>query len=221
MAVRKDSFIVGEYYHLYNRGILKNRIFLDESDKKRLLRLLFVCNSDKPVVFKLIQGLPLDKIERGGALVDIGAYCFMPNHFHILVRERTEDGISTFMEKISTAYVMYFNTRHERTGRLFEGTFKSRHVDSEQYLNWLFTYIHLNPVKLIDSAWKERGISHPGKAKKFMENYLYSSYHDYFLPKRPEGDILNQEEFPDYFADMNDFTSLLAEWEKSHDGGFN
>src|SRR3989338_2657209 len=121
---RKFQFSVGEFYHLYNRGSNKMPIFLDDSYKKRFIKLLFVCNSKKPVVFKTIQGLPLDEIDRGETLVDIGSYCLMPNHFHLLIREKMENGISLFMEKLSTAYSMYFNKKNERTGGLFEGTFK-------------------------------------------------------------------------------------------------
>ena len=136
MTTRKIPFIVDEYYHIYNRGILKNLIFRDEADKKRFIKLLFICNSDKSVVFKSIQGLPLDKIERGSTLVDIGVYCLMPNHFHILAKEQVENGLSIFMGKLSTAYAMYFNTKYERKGKLFEGMFGAKHINiTGRYLN--------------------------------------------------------------------------------------
>lgn len=217
MSVRGTPFIVGEYYHLYNRGILKNNIFLNNHDKDRLLKLLFICNGSNPVVFRDVQELPLAEIERGNPLVDIGAYCFMPNHFHILARERVQGGISAFMEKMATGYVMYFNKKHERTGRLFEGTFKSRHIDDEAYLHWLFTYIHLNPVKLIESKWKETGIHNPTKARNYLNDYKYSSYADYFLGKRNEELILNKSVFPEAFRDMDDFRILINEWRGGRD----
>jgi len=100
---RKFRFSVGEFYHLYNRGNNKADIFLNNDDKKRFLKLLYVCNSSQPVVFKTIQGLPLDKIERRDTLIDIGAYCLMHNHFHLLAREKIKNGISIFMEKLLTA----------------------------------------------------------------------------------------------------------------------
>jgi len=212
MTIRKTPFLVGEYYHIYNRGVMKIPIFLDKSDKDRFLKLLFVCNSDKPVVFKSIQGLPLDDIERGEMLVDIGAYCLMSNHFHFLVRECAKGGISLFMEKLSTAYVMYFNTKYnDRTGRLFEGTFKAKHIDNEPYFNWIFSYIHLNPVKLIDPKWKENSFSDSVAAKNFMQNYKYSSYYDYFVGGRPESAIINKGAFPEYFSELNDFSDLIQE----------
>ncbi len=212
MVTRKVIFTVGEYYHLYNRGILKTPIFLDESDKERFIKLLFVCNSDKSVIFRLVQGSPLYEIDIGNTLVDIGAYCLMPNHFHILIREKVENGLSIFMGKLSTAYAMYFNTKYERKGILFEGRFNAKHIDTNEYLNWVFSYIHLNPVKLIDSNWKEGGISDPIKAKIFIEDYRYSSYHDYFLGDRSEKLILNKDSFPDHFSQLNDFKELIKEF---------
>lgn len=212
MVTRKILFMVGEFYHIYNRGILKNPIFIDEADKRRFIKLLFVCNSDKSVVFKSIQGSPLDKIDRGNIIVDIGAYCLMPNHFHFLVKERIENGLSSFMEKLSTAYAMYFNTKYERKGIVFEGRFRARHIDNDPYLNWVFSYIHLNPVKLIDSNWKENGISDPAAAENFMQNYKYSSYYDYFLGDRIEKIILNKAVFPEHFSQLDDFKELIEEF---------
>jgi len=212
MSLRKTPFVIGEYYHIYNRGILKNPIFLNEVDRIRFIKLLFVCNSSKPIIFKLVQGKALDEIERGNSLVDIGAYCLMPNHFHILLYEKVEDGISLFMQKLLTAYSMYFNKKYERKGPLFESKFNSKHIDTDDYIKWVFSYIHLNPVKLIDSNWKEDGISDLTKAESFMKDYEYSSYHDYFLGDRSEKLILNKDSFPDHFSQLNDFKYLIEEF---------
>ena len=209
---RKFQFSVGEFYHLYNRGSNKMPIFLDDSYKKRFIKLLFVCNSKKPVVFKTIQGLPLDEIDRGETLVDIGSYCLMPNHFHLLIREKTENGISLFMEKLSTAYSMYFNKKNERTGGLFEGTFKATHANDDDYLKYLFTYIHLNPVKMIEPDWKELGIKDKSRAGIFLRNYLFSSYADYVGIKRAESAVLNKKAFPEYFSALKDFNNTINDW---------
>ena len=209
---RKFQFSVGEFYHLYNRGSNKMIIFLDDSYKKRFIKLLFVCNSKKPVVFKTIQGLPLDEIDRGETLVDIGSYCLMPNHFHLLIREKMENGISLFMEKLSTAYSMYFNKKNERTGGLFEGTFKAIYANDDDYLKYLFTYIHLNPIKIIDPNWKEEGIKDKNKAKEFLREYVFSSYMDYLGADRPESGIINKQVFPDYFSTQQDFNYTINDW---------
>jgi len=209
---RKFKFSEGEFYHIYNRGNNKNAIFLDNNDQKRFQKLLYICNSKTPVVFKTVQGMPLDKIDRGETLVDIGAYCPMPNHFHILVKEKTNNGISKFMEKLSTAYSMYFNKKHERTGKLFEGRFQAKHIQKDEYLRYLFSYIHLNPVKIIDSEWKEKGIADMKKAKEYLADYKYSSYPDYMGVNREESLILNKSAFPEYFDDFKDFEKFIDEW---------
>lgn len=209
---RKFDFSVGEFYHIYNRGNNKSNIFLNDSDRKRFQKLLYLCNSEKPVVFKTIQGVPLDKIERGRTIVSVGAYCLMSNHFHLLLREEKEGGISMYVEKLLTAYSMYFNKKTERTGKLFEGRFKATHADSDEYLKYLFSYIHLNPIKTIDSKWKENKITDREKAKQYLANYSYSSYIDYIGQGREECVILDKNAFPEYFDSIKEFSETVNEW---------
>ena len=197
---------------MYNRGVEKRDIFLTLSDKVRFQRLLYLANGEKPCVFRLVQGLPLDKIDVGEKRVAIGAYVLMPNHFHILVRVIKEGGLTSFMEKLGTAYTMYFNKVGKRTGHLFQGRFKAEHVDRDEYLKYLFAYIHLNPVKLIEPDWKEEGIQNPAKAREYLENYHFSSYEDLLGKVRDENSILNLREFPEYFEKTNDFESFIKDW---------
>ena len=154
----------------------------------------------------------MDEIDRGETLVDIGSYCLMPNHFHLLIREKMENGISLFMEKLSTAYSMYFNKKNERTGGLFEGTFKAIYANDDDYLKYLFTYIHLNPVKMIEPDWKELGIKDKSRAGIFLRNYLFSSYADYVGIKRAESAVLNKKAFPEYFSALKDFNNTINDW---------
>ncbi len=210
---RKFSFSVGEFYHIYNRGNDKRDIFLNEEDRKRFIKLLFFCNSIKPVNIREVpKGQSFGEANKGETLTDIGVYCLMPNHFHILAKERVKNGISVFMKKLSTGYSMYFNKKNERTGKLFEGAFKAVHVDSDEYLKYLFAYIHLNPIKLIDSEWKEKGISDEEGAKDNLNNYKYSSYLDYIGQNREESMLLDKSAFPEYFADFKEFNNFISEW---------
>jgi len=136
----------------------------------------------------------------------------MPNHFHLLVREKEANGISLFMKKLLTAYSMYFNKKYKRTGRLFEGPFLAKHADTDEYLKYLFSYIHLNPVKLVDPKWKENKITDRAKAKKYLAEYKFSSYLDYMRVRRGEGKILNKSAFPGYFLNFKDFEQFIDEW---------
>ncbi len=212
---RSINFATDEFYHLYNRGTEKRNIFSSDSDRKRFLTLLYICNSAKSVDLKL-QGRTLEEvlqIDRGPALVEIGSYCLMPNHVHLLVRAKKENGISRFMQKLMTAYTMYFNKRYERSGALFQGKFKATHVADDRYLKYLIAYIHLNPVKIFDPKWKEGGIRDRAGAETFLENYRYSSFLDYWKKEsRPERFILTKDSLPAYFENGNDFRKAITEW---------
>jgi len=213
----QNSFAVDEYYHLYNRGTDKRKIFLSPRDYHRFLFLLYLCNDNAAVdmqkVFRSVKSFSdVFSSERGDRLVNIGAYCLMPNHFHLLVREMEEGGITIFMKKLLTAYSMYFNIKYKRTGGLFQGVFKSRFVGRDEYLKYLFSYIHLNPIKLIQPNWKDQGINNLSAAKLFLQDYKHSSYSDYLNISRPQKSILSREVFPEYFEIPDDFTDFINEW---------
>lgn len=225
---RKISFAIGEYYHLYNRGVNKSKTFFDKHDYWRFIFLLYLCNSDRPVhldnqlKYTLGSSLPKIKhtifsIERGERLVDIGAYCLMPNHFHILVRERIEGGIPQLMLKLGTAYTSYVNKRHDRTGPVFNGPYKATHIGSDTYLKYLYAYIHLNPVKIIESSWKETRIRDRKKAENFLKKYQFSSYADYAIGETESMHILNKTKFPHYFEKSAEFDTYIADWLNYHD----
>ncbi|MFA6463591.1 MAG: transposase, partial [Candidatus Paceibacterota bacterium] len=174
---RSEVFCVGEYYHIYTRGVEKRLIFRNNYDKKRFQKCLYVFNGTEKIQYDNIKNLSLQEIKNGEPLVAIGAYCLMDNHLHIFVKEITEGGISKFMGKLLTSYSLYFNKINKRSGVLFQGRFQSKHVSSDRYLKYLFAYIHLNPAKLIDKDWR----THKRDVKKifnFLQNYKFSSFPD-------------------------------------------
>ena len=211
--LRKVNFAPDNYYHIYNRGTDKRTIFLNKPDYLRFLALLYACNQNEPIRLgrQDWQDRSLPEKKRKTTLIDIGAYCLMPNHFHLLLREKSETGISLFVQKLSTAYAMYFNKKNERNGNLFQGRFKSELADKDEYLNYLFAYIHLNPIKLIEPDWKEKGIKNPDRAIKFLENYMWSSY-PFYVGRRQKDPILEPEEFPNYFENFKEFGDFIKEW---------
>lgn len=213
---RMISFATGEYYHLYNRGVDKRTIYLTAADYARFSALLYVANNSEAVhLDKLGRGSTSPDvflIERKATLVEIGAYCLMPNHFHLLVKEATPGGISKFMQKICTGYTMYFNTLHDRTGALFQGKFQAEHISEDRYLKYLLAYIHLNPVKLIQSDWKEVGLHDFSAAEKYLYSYSYSSFLDHLDHQRPEAKILNFDSVPSYFPTISDMEAEIRNW---------
>jgi len=213
MSIRKKAFVTKEFYHIYNRGNSKQKIFHDQEDYFRFISLLYACNSlNNFRIYALNKEESPYDFERGVLLVNIGAFCLMPNHFHILITQTEKGDISKFMQKITTAYVMYYNKKYERTGSLFEGKFKAEHLDSDPYLKYLFSYIHLNPLKLIDKEWKEKGVRNKKEALDYLDSYLYSSYIDYLGTERIQNKILNRKSFPNYFPTKKYFSKEIFEW---------
>jgi len=205
MGLRRAPLVTGEYYHIYNRGVEKRKIFLDKEDYFHFLKLLYICNSKKSIKLRNIEKI----FERGETIVDIGVYCLMPNHFHLLIYEKIEGGISTFMKKLLTAYAMYFNKKYERTGILFQGRFKSEHVNTDNYLKYLYAYIHLNSAKLKFPKWKESKNYNPIKLLSYIKEYPYSSLYEYLNNKNK---ITNPSSFPSYFPKIKDHLNNLLEW---------
>lgn len=201
---RKINFTSGEYYHLYSRGVEKRKIFLSDKDRERFMALLYIMNQPEP--FNFGNFLKQNKIAdifsetKEKSLVSIISYTLMPNHFHILVYENQEGGISKFMLRLLTAYSMYFNTKYERSGPLFVHPFRSQYISNESHFMWLFSYIHLNPIKIIKKNFKHEGIGNKKVAGDFLDSYKYSSYHEYKGINRPESKIIDISLMPEYIS---------------------
>lgn len=144
-----------EIYHIFNRGIEQRPIFTSKREHIRALTTIDFYRFKNPPL-RLAKVLVLNEEERekflsklkneGKKLVDIISYCLMPNHFHFLLRQKMESGISDFLSNFSNSYTRYFNTKHQRIGALFQGIFKAVRIESEEQLVHTSRYIHLNPL---------------------------------------------------------------------------
>ena len=199
MAIR-TPLAVGEWYHCFNRGVDKRKVFQNKSDYERFLLLMYIGNGTHPVQTSHLQSndfqdtLRDGAVERGEPLVEIGAYSLMPNHSHLILKEIRENGISRFMQKIFTGYTMYFNIKNERTGALFAGTYKSVRITDDRYLKQVVPYVHLNPVELIEPRWKS-GAGNIRLIKKWLTQYPYSSLPDFLDDGRIEKKLLGESIF--------------------------
>ncbi len=214
---RRIPLAVGEYYHVYNRGVEKRDIFWDDRDYRRFLALLYLCNGTDTVHMQKLRTenssyQDIFSVERSEPLVAIGAFCLMPNHFHLLIKEMRDGGISLFMKKLLTAYAMYANKRHDRSGVLFQGRFRSEYVGTDNYFRYIYAYIHLNPIKLIDPEWKENGLQSVSAAAAYLDKYPYSSYASYLGKNFPEASILDKTEFPNFFIGKESFEKFHRYW---------
>lgn len=199
MPIKRPQLVNGEIYHIVIKAIEELNLFRDKKDYLRMIHDLFEFNDDDTVIstYRKHNGTrtllaPLRKKRK--MIVEILAFCLMPNHVHLLVRQVQGGGISKFMRKIGAGYGIYFNNKYGRKGRIFQGRFKVVHITTGEQLKTVFVYIHTNPVALIFPGWKEKGIKVKDLKKliKFLENYKWSSYPDY-LEKKNYPSVTNRE----------------------------
>lgn len=196
MPYRFTPFADQSFYHIYNRGVEKRIIFLDERDYQRFLQTLYHYQFDKPVPsFSKRKGLNSQNFTQNTPIVEIIAFCLMPNHFHLLIKQCKENGVSEFMSKVINSYTKYFNARHKRVGPLLQGMFKAVSIDSDIQLMHVSRYIHLNPF--VSNLTRD------------LDNYLYSSYPDYIgLAK---GKICNKKPVLNLFKDSDDYKEFVVD----------
>lgn len=176
MPIRIIPFVNDQYYHIFNRGVAHQPTFLAKRDYEKFLECVsFYRYSNLPHKLSKLAQLPIEERERIWAdletsndkSVEIVAFCLMPNHCHLLVRQESDDGISKFMRHLSDSYTKYFNVKNERVGPLFQGPFKAVHVSTDEQLIHLSRYIHLNP--LVSFVVRE----------EYFSSYRWSSLKDY------------------------------------------
>lgn len=165
MPGRTTSLVNDEIYHIYNRGSEKKVIFTSYRDYKRFQKTFYYYQFAGPKPRLSISSLKTFQPELSKKLVEILCYCLMPNHFHFMVKQLKENGISIFMSQLSNSYTKYFNTKYRRVGPLLQGAFKAVLVETDEQLTHLSRYIHLNPVV--------SGIC------KLPNNHLWSSFNEY------------------------------------------
>lgn len=190
---RSIAFVPGEWYHCYNRGIDKRTTYMDQRDYCRFQVLLYASNGHAPFPLRRLKDTELDMLytqERGEPLVDIGAYVLMPDQYHLLLRERSEGGIAAFMHRLNTRYVMYFNIRHERSGPLFGGRFRAKHVRTP-YLAKVVNFIHGTPAGLFEQDFRSGTVKDRHQLRKRVRAYAFGSLCDYEKDERPERAILD------------------------------
>ena len=179
------NYIEDGYYHVYNRGVEKRTIFMDDSDCKIFLQyiMLYLSPIDE-ILNKYPDNVRIKKFSKLNLSQEIDLLCFalMPNHFHFLLKQKNKDGIIKFMRRLMTSYVVYFNKKYDRVGSLLQGRYKAVNIDKDEYLLHITRYIHLNPQDLV--------------TKINFNNY--SSY-DYYLGEK-QASWVKPMEILDYFS---------------------
>ena len=207
LSMRKDPFVIGQYYHIYNRGTDKRVIFMDKFDLWRFLQSMDEFNTLEPIgsIFE-------NKYNKKGndqlgsstsKLVDIICYCVNPNHYHFILSPLVENGIEKFMQRLGTGFTKYFNEKYKRNGVLFQGRYKSIFINSDEYLIYLSAYINLNnKIHLLGSSTSKSG----------QKGYCKSSWEE-FLGEIKEN-VCNKNIILDRYgnvADYKEFAESVAE----------
>lgn len=193
---RLVKFTNERFYHVFNRGVEKRKIFSTPEDHERFLQSIYYYQFDGPKPklsthkrFRLIE------FDKNPKIVDIVCYCLMLNHFHLLIRQVKSGGACEFMRKLLNSYTKYYNTKHDRVGHLFQGTFKAVDIENDDQLLHLSRYIHLNPFA--------------SNLTENLDTYKYSSYPSYI--GIVEDKIARSELILSFFASRKDYRKFVED----------
>ncbi|OGZ44334.1 MAG: hypothetical protein A3J55_03490 [Candidatus Ryanbacteria bacterium RIFCSPHIGHO2_02_FULL_45_17b] len=217
--------------HIVNRGVDKRVIFNDNQDYLRFIHDMFEFNDEEPInstwyKFKKSNNPEISVIRRRNIekaprklLVDILAFCLMPNHYHLLLTPRKENAVPKFMKKLNMGYARYFNTKNTRSGALFEGRYRSVDVIEQAHFLYVPFYIHLNPLDLHAPSWRNGLIQNSSEALNFLENYRWSSFPDY-MGKKNFPSVTSRDFLLEFFEGAEKHKQDMLDWlqEREPDG---
>lgn len=184
----------GQYYHVYNRGVDRRNIFQDDQDYRYFMSLMKRYLSPKTEVDSKNRDYP-----NYSDLVELCAFCLMPNHFHLVFYLKERQGIEKLMRSVMTSYSRYFNTKYRRLGPLFQNVFLASRLGDERYFWHITRYVHLNPID-IGKEWR---------------NYPYSSI-TYYSGERRAG-WLHEERFVETAEERQKYQDFVMDYEDLHE----
>jgi putative transposase len=208
---------MAEIYHILNRSLDKKKIFLNDKDYLRFIHDLFEFNDENLAnKYSVLQGPNIRKPRK--LLVNIYAFCLMPNHYHLLVSEMKEGGIVKFMQKLGAGYVRYYNNKYKRKGALFESRYKSILISNSNHFLNLPYYIHLNPLDMKFPQWRERKLKDYNKAIEYLNGYRWSSHLDYCGQKNFPS-VTDRKLLLDIFDGEKKYKKDINKWLKEMEAG--
>jgi len=205
MPQRFTPLVNEEYYHIFNRGVASQPTYLAKRDYEKFTQCIsYYRFNNLPCRLSKLLMLPKDEREqilkglekREDKVVEINAFCLMPNHFHLLIKQVRDGGISKFMRQLSDSYTRYFNIKYERVGPVFQGAFKAVHVGTDEQLIHLSRYIHLNP--LTSFVVKE----------KYFTDYPWSSLKNYLSRN---SNVINTKTILAQFKSVKEYLEFIMD----------
>ncbi len=170
-----------DLYHVLNRGVEKRDVVLNDDDRMRFVRSLYIFNDITNAPNSVSQPKQWEKNTQRENLVYIHAWCLMNNHYHLLLSPVDDDvkNISKFMKKLNMGYAKFFNEKYDRSGYLWQGKYKKSLIDRDAYFEYIPYYIHLNPLDYTAYDWRRGTVSSSSKSVEQLDIYRWSSYLDY------------------------------------------
>lgn len=196
------TFVTESYYHVYNRGVAKQPVFLDEQDYRVFLSLLKRYLSNQPAISAARFAYPWYQPR-----LDLLAFCLMPNHIHLLAYQRDEKALTDFMRSLMTSYSMYFNRRYKRVGPVFQSRYKASRITEDAYLDHISRYIHLNPHDWEDYPFSSlKYYAHKAEAQWVKPHAILDLFPDY-------------AQYLEFLRDYEGYKQMLDEikWELADD----
>lgn len=189
-------FVEDGIYHVFNRGVEKRDIFLDEQDYQIFLYYLFVYVVPFDQVLIQYPNLPIRLHNKNlSSEIEVLAYCLMPNHFHLLLQQKSIDGVSKLLKQLTNAYTLYFNNKYQRVGGLVQGRFKAVQPETDEQLLHISRYIHLNP--LVSELTED------------LPSFKWSSYLDY-IGKR-NGKLCAKDTLLSFFSSPSKYEAFVVD----------
>lgn len=223
LMMRKEKLVPGEYYHIYSRTVLNVPEFKDRNNANKLVQTFLLGNStESSQAFEYLRNnkdnpgalqKATEIIKEGEKMVDILCYSVMWDHYHLLLKGLRDRGITDFIRRCNTSIAKYINIKNNRTGPLFESNFKSKHIESNEYLLHLSVYIHLNPLDfLVGKEWRDHGLKDWNSSKEKLLNYPWSSL-KYFLDEKSRDKIISGTEIIlSQFNNRKEYENFLRGW---------
>jgi putative transposase len=200
------NFSIGGIYHVYNRGVNKENIFLTKKDYEVFLHRLWENLFPKLVNKKKVSWKEKRRKMLPPNSFDLISYCLMPNHFHLLIQQKTDLPVTKLISKICTSYSMCFNKAHKRVGAVFQDQFKSVPIENNEQLLWTSYYIHKNPLE--------------ANLVKDLKDYRWSSYQEYFGEEN-NFKICKKEIILKQFSSENQYMKYFEDQESKVGTAFN
>jgi len=205
MPFRKSPLATGHVYHIFNKSIAGFKIFNTDTDYNRLIQSMLYYNSNKNFCgltrFKELGNTISFSMQKTAQLVEIIAFCHMPTHFHLILKQLKENGISCFMNALQKSYSQFFNRKQDRKGPLWQGPFKNKLVDKDEYLIHLTRYIHLNPVK--------------ARIANTPKDWPYSSFNEYIGKVDKEHKICEYENILNITSSYEQYVNDHIDYQRS------